>query len=376
MRPDGGHPITSARQFRRIASAVALIGVVVQLVLTSYYLGVAHAPKPHRLPVGLIATDAQAAELQKELNSGGSYRVTRYDSAADLVTAAKRRDVYGGLDLSGAAPHLYLATAAGPAAATALKTTYSAVLQQQTAASVAKLAAAGDPVPVATVEALTSPGAVTDVTPLPADDRNGGSLGMLVQALALGGTVASLGLGRLIPRARRSWRRGVGHLTTLIVYALGSAAIVLWSMSWFGVGADADHSTLFWAFGLVSLAITGSTAGLVALIGPAGAAAGFFYFAIGTVISGASIPPEFLPTWGRQLGQALPTGAGTQLVRDSLYFPDAPLGHPLLVLGLYAGLGALAILVTNILPNRSNRTAELPMPGTQPSTPGEDPTRT
>ncbi|WP_218617279.1 ABC transporter permease [Cryptosporangium aurantiacum] len=358
--------ITSARQFRRIAAAVALVGVVVQLVLTSYYLGMAHAPKPHHLPVGLIATDAQAAELQQELNGGGSYRVTRYDAAADLITATERRDVYGGLDLSGATPHLYLATAAGPSAATTLKTTYTAVLQKQTAAAVAKLAAAGDTVPLATVETLTNPGTITDVVPLPADDRNGGSLGMLVQALALGGTVASLGLGRLIPRARRSWRRGVGHLTTLVVYALASAAIVLWSMSWFGVGADADSATLFWGFSLVSLAITGSTAGLVALIGPAGAAAGFLYFTIGTVISGASIPPEFLPTWGRILGQALPTGAGTQYVRDSLYFPDAPLGGPLLILGLYAGLGALAVLVTNILPNRANRTAELPMPGTTP----------
>ncbi|WP_035856746.1 ABC transporter permease [Cryptosporangium arvum] len=354
-------PITSARQFRRIAATVATIGVLVQLLLTSYYLGMAHAPKPHHLPVGLIASDAQARELHTELNATGSYRVTRFDTAAELERATRRREVYGGLDVSGATPHLYLATAAGPSAANVLKTTFTAVLQKRTAAVVATL---GTPVPLQTVRVLTTPGTVTDVVPLPADDRNGGSLGMLVQALALGGTVASLGLGRLIPRARRSWRRGVGHVTTLVVYALASAAIVLWSMSWFGVGADADHATLYWGFGLVSLAITGSTAGLVALIGPAGAAAGFLYFTIGTVISGASIPPEFLPTWGQHLGQALPTGAGTQYVRDSLYFPDAPLGHPLLVLALYAGLGTLAVLITNALPNRSDRTAELPMPGT------------
>jgi len=353
--------ITSARQFRRIAATVALVGVAIQLVLTSYYLGMAHAPRPHHLPVGLIATDAQARELESELNADGSYRVTRYASAAALTAATEQREIYGGLDVTGQTPHLYLATAAGPSAANVLRTTFTTVLQKRTAAAVAELA---DPVPAAAVRALTAPGTITDVVPLPADDRNGGSLGMLVQALALGGTVASLGLGRLIPRARRSWRRGVGHLTTLVVYALASAAIVLWSMSWFGVGANADHSTLFWGFGLVSLAITGSTAGLVALIGPAGAVAGFLYFTIGTVISGASIPPEFLPTWGQRLGQALPTGAGTQYVRDSLYFPDAPLAHPLLVLGLYAGLGALAILVTNVLPNRADRTAELPMPGT------------
>jgi hypothetical protein len=321
----------------------------------------AHAPKPRHLPVGLIATDARTAELSAELNANDSYRVTRFTAAADLVAATKRREIYGGLDLSGTTPRLYLASAAGPSAANVLRTTFTTVLAKQTATAVAELTG---PVPVTTVETLTAPGTITDVVPLPADDRNGGSLGMLVQALALGGTIASLGLGQLIPRARRSWRRGAGHLTTLVVYARASAAIVLWSMSWFGVGADADHTTLYWGFSLVSLAITGSTAGFVALIGPAGAAAGFLYFTVGTVISGASIPPEFLPAWGQHLGQALPTGAGTQYVRDSLYFPDAPLGHPLLVLGLYAGLGALAVLITNILPNRTNRTAELPMPGT------------
>ncbi|TQS40254.1 ABC transporter permease [Cryptosporangium phraense] len=352
--------ITSARQFRRIASAVAGVGVLVQLLLTSYYLGMAHAPKPRELPVGLIANEGQAAGLEVQLNAEHSYDVTRYDTAADLIAATERREIYGGLDVTGTTPHLYVAGAAGPAAAAVLRTTFTTVLEKQTAAAVAQLPGT---VPIATVRTLTAPGTITDVVPLPADDRNGGSLGMLVQALALGGTVASIGLGRLIPRARRSWRRGVGHLTTLVVYALASAAIVLWSASWFGVGRDADHSTLYWGFSLVSLAITGSTAGFVALIGPAGAAAGFLYFTIGTVISGASIPPEFLPAWGRHLGQALPTGAGTQYVRDSLYFPDAPLGHPLLILCLYAGLGALAILVTNFLPNRTDRTAELPLPG-------------
>jgi hypothetical protein len=54
----------------------------------------------------------------------------------------------------------------------------------------------------------------------------------------------------------------------------------------------------------------------------------------------------------------LPTGAGVQAVRDNLYFPDAPIGHPLLVLGLYAGIGCVVVLVTNLLANRANRTAE------------------
>jgi len=200
---------------------------------------------------------------------------------------------------------------------------------------------------------------------LPADDVNGASLGFLTQALALGGTIASVGLGRLIPRTRRSWKRGLGHVGTLLVYAIGSAAVVLWSMSWFGVGTGADGPQTFGIFSLISLAITASTAGAVAIFGPGGAVLGGLYFTLGTVISGAGILPEFLPSFGRALGEKLPTGAGVQAVRDNLYFPDAHIARHLVVLGLYAGIGILLVLITNLLPNRGDGTAEIDAKRTQ-----------
>ncbi|GIG61630.1 membrane protein [Longispora fulva] len=355
---DDAQRITSGRQFWRFALTVSVVGVAVQLALTAYYLGMGHAPKPHDLPVGVMATAAQLPKVTSTLEADGAFTVRTYPSVDAMTAAIRHRDIYGGVDLTAAEPHLYIATAAGPSAAAVLRGTYTTVMQQQTAQKLDQLAGQATEVPLTAVRALTAPPAVTDVVPLPADDRNGSSIGFLVQALALGGTIASTGLGQLIPRARRQARRGLAHMTTLIVYALGSAAIVLWSMSWFGVGAGANHMALFWEFTLVSLAITASTAGAVSLIGPAGALAGLFYFTIGTVISGASIPPEFLPAFGHHLGQALPTGAGVQAVRDSLYFPAVSLHRPLTTLALYAGLGCLVILVTNALPNRSDRTSE------------------
>jgi hypothetical protein len=240
-----------------------------------------------------------------------------------------------------------------------MRTTYVGVVQQQTAAQLAALAKQDDRMPVAQAQALNTPPVITDVVPLPADDVNGVSLGFLTQALALGGTVASMGLGRLIPRAKRSLRRGIAHVSTLVAYAIGSAAVILESMSWFGVGKGADRSELLAIFALISLAITGSTAGSVALFGPAGALIGAAYFTLGTVISGASILPEFLPALGRRVGEHLPTGAGVQAVRDNLYFPDAAIAGHLTVLGLYAGIGCIVVLVTNMLPNRTDHTSEV-----------------
>lgn len=347
--------ITSARQFRRFALVVCLAGAAVQLVLTAYYLGMGHKAAPHDLPVGLVAPAAKQQAITELLEDGDRFAVSGFASVAALESAIEKRDVYGGVDVTAAQPHLYVASAAGPAAASLLRATYTSVVAQQTAEQLAAL----DTITIEQARTLAATPAVTDVVPLPSDDTNGVSLGFLTQALALGGTIASVGLGRLIPRTRRSWKRGLAHLATLIVYAVSSAAVILWSMTWFGVGTGANHAEMFGIFALVSLAITGSTAGAVALLGPGGALVGALYFTVGTVISGASILPEFLPAFGRVLGENLPTGAGVQAVRDNLYFPSAPIGSHLLVLALYAGVGCLLVLVTNLLPNRSDRVSEV-----------------
>jgi hypothetical protein len=364
--PEGGRTvsddddmISSVSQFRRFALAVCVIGVAVQLGLTAYYLSMGHKAGPHHLPVGLVSTAAKRPAVVDLLEKNGAYRVHDYPTAEALTTAIRKRTVYGGVDITSTQPRLYVAGAAGAAAANLLKATFTAVVVQQNEAALTALSASQPSVTVSQAQQLVAAPLITDLVPLPADDVNGVSLGFLTQALALGGTIASIGLGRLIPRTRRSWMRGAGHLTTLLVYAVGSAAGVLWSMSWFGVGSGADHTELLGIFALVSLAITASTAGAVALIGPAGAMVGALYFTVGTVISGASILPEFLPTFGRALGENLPTGAGVQAVRDDLYFPDAPIGPHLLVLGLYAGIGCLLVLITNLLPNRRDRTSEV-----------------
>ncbi|MBG0832971.1 ABC transporter permease [Planomonospora sp. ID67723] len=351
--------ITSARQFTRFALAVSVLGIMLQLALNAYYLSVGHAPSPHDLPVGVVGAPAQRQALTAQLEKDGAFAVTVYDSPQRLTGAIRGKDVYGGVDLTAERPTLYLASAAGPSAANLLRTTFITAIAEQTGKQVRTLVDQGRPVPAATVAALTAPPAVTDVVPLPAADRNGAALGFLVQALVLGGTIASTGLGRLIPLTPRSHQRGLGHVATLVVYALGSAAVVLWTMSWFDVGTGADAGRLLAEFTLISLAITASTAGAVALIGPAGALLGLGYFTVGTVISGAGVLPEFLPDPARAIGQALPPGAGVSAVRDSMYFPTADISGPLLTLGLYAGLGCLIVLVTNTLPNRSRRHSEV-----------------
>ncbi len=359
--PEGTTPsptITSKRQFRKFAFAIALFGVIIQLALSVYYLDVGHAPHPHDVPVGIIGSAQQRQPIVDQVNKQGGFDITVYDSTTALTEAVDKRKSYGGLDVSGATPHLYVATAAGPTASTFMKTAFTTAIQERVNEQIAQLSAAGKPVPIPTLQALTTPAPVTDLVALPDNDKYGSSLSFLVQALALGGTIASAGLGTLIPRTRRSVKRGIGHLATLIVYAAGSAAAVLGSMKLFDIGVGANRAALFATFFLVSLAITASIAGFVALIGQAGMAAGLIYFGVGTVISGASIPSEFLPTAARIIGQALPTGAGAHAVRDSLYFPAASISGPLLILAAYAVIGCAVVLFTNIRGSRGSSEIE------------------
>jgi len=352
------------RTFRHTTILLVTVGALVQLVLSAYYLSIGHAPAPHNLPVAVVAAADQQESVRQQIEHGGSFRVTFATDAGQIRSDILRKDVYGGLDLSGATPHLYIASAAGTGASNAIRSAFTAVINNRVAQNVKKLEAAGGPVPLSTVQQLTSPAAITDVAPLPGSDTTGGSVGLLIQALALGATVAALGLGRLVDRRRRSLVQGASHVAMMVLYSVASAAVVLMVAGWFGVPASGSRWSLFLSFLLVSLAITGSTAAFVSLFGPAGSLVGTLYFTLGVIISGSSILPEFLPTAGRVFGQALPTGAGVAAIRDSLYFPDAPVRTPLTVLGLYAGIGLGAVLVINAFsPSRRRRAGVAVPPG-------------
>src|SRR3954466_13588138 len=87
-------------RFRRFALAVCVIGMLVQLGLTAYYLGMGHRARPHHLPVGLVSPATKRAAVLNLLAQNDYFRVTDYATADDLSVAIKRRDVYGGVDVT------------------------------------------------------------------------------------------------------------------------------------------------------------------------------------------------------------------------------------------------------------------------------------
>lgn len=326
-------PLSFGAKYRRLLLAVVVLGGLTQLALGTFYLGVGHSPSPREMPIGVVGSEQQTQRLTQSLEAGGSFTVTSYGSIETLSDAIRDRTEAGGFEITQQGVVAVTAGAGGALPATALKSVAAQMNEEN-----------GSP--------QTLP---VDAVRLSDDDINGSSLGYILQVISLGGSIASLGLGRLMPRVPQSLRRGLGHVAALLVYAVFSAAIVLLFSSFFGVGNSADTWSLFLTYTLVSLAITGSTAGFVTLFGPAGSLAGGFYFLVGATISGASIPWDFLPRFWAVLGEWLPTGGGAQLIRNSLYFPQAGNGSALLCLGLYAGLGTLVVLIWNILGNSGSR---------------------
>ncbi|MEU5323467.1 hypothetical protein AB0G67_42965 [Streptomyces sp. NPDC021056] len=77
---------------------------------------------------------------------------------------------------------------------------------------------------------------------------------------------------------------------------------------------------------------------------------------IGNPLSGASTTPEMLPGWSGTLGQLLPPGAGSQLLRSTAFFDGHGSTHSVLVLTAWLGFG-VALCLASGLPKRKPRPA-------------------
>jgi hypothetical protein len=186
---------------------------------------------------------------------------------------------------------------------------------------------------------------IVDAKPLPDDDSAGSSIPLLVQLLILGGSVGILGFRTVLPRFQAGPRSGVLPIAALVAYALAFGVAVTGISEAFGVGTDAAFLDRVLVFSFISLAVTASTAAMVSMIGAAGSAvAGTLFFVIGSQISGGNTALEFLSPFWSGLGEHLPGGAGTALVRDVLYFPDASMAEPIATLAAYVGAGVLVVL--------------------------------
>jgi hypothetical protein len=141
---------------------------------------------------------------------------------------------------------------------------------------------------------------------------------------------------------RPAWRQALALTVVTGVAGLGAYLIAQPLLG----ALPHQHVATWGALVVTLLAISTTTAGLIALAGVAGLAvcAALMVF-VGNPFSGVTSAPELLPDAVRHIGQWLPPGAGANLLRSTAYFNgNGAAGHlTILLLWTAFGLGAIVI---------------------------------
>ncbi|MFD5947788.1 ABC transporter permease [Streptomyces collinus] len=314
---------------RHVIAVVVLVPVLAALALWAFAWPASRVA-PRDLPLGVAGPPAAAAQVEKQLERHeGAFEIHRYADEAAARDAIEDRSVYGAVVVTRQGPELLTASAAGPVVAQFLQ---QAVGQQ---------AAAGG----AQVKTV-------DVVPTPASDPRGAALSAAVLPLALAGIAAGAVVTLLGLRGIRAALALLGASALVGVVAAGIAH------SWLGA-LSGDWRAEAGVLALSTLAVGGAVAGLAALVGPAGTGIGAaVVMLIGNPFSGAASAPQMLPEPAGAIGQWLPPGAGTTLLRSVSSFDGAAATGPALTLAWWAVLGLGAVLLGGSL--RARRTGSEP----------------
>ena len=298
------------------------------------YVGGLHAPRPHRVPVGVVGPAEATAPIETTLRRRGDmFDVRTYPTPDAARRAIRGRDVYGAY-LPGQG-RLLSTSAFGPTASELLRATFA-----RTAAAEGR--------------ALS----VQDVTPVDPGDPEGLVpfylvIGWIVSAYLV---AAIVGLYRGMAAVTR--RDGVVRLAAFAVYAAvtGTAGTLIVEH---GYGYLSGSPWLLAGIGaLCVFAVAAATAAAESLLGIIGTAVAILAFVVlGNPSAGGPWPLEFLAPFWRAVGPWLPNWAATEAVRNAVYFDGHALTRPLAVLAVYAAAGTVLFL---LFAGRGNRVMRFP----------------
>lgn len=301
-------------------TAGVVLGVVaLQALLFTLFTWPALHAAPRDLPV-VVAGPAQAtapvaAQLRKA--QPGAFDVTTTTDPAAADRKLRHRDAFAVFVVGPTGLAVHVSSAASPIVAQAV-TQYA---QQQAAVQ-------GHQIPV------------TDVVPADRHDPHGILLALGVLPLV----VTSLAAGALLALAVRSrWARLVGA----VAYAVLAGAVSVALAKYWLHGLPGNYLVDAGVVALLALAVSAAVGGLGSLLKAPGVALGaLLAFALGLPLSGITAGgAELLPhPWGT-VGQWLPPGAASTLLRSVVYFDGAHAAGPVWTLAAWAGVGLVLLAV-------------------------------
>lgn len=303
------------------------------LCIATSFISALHDPSPYQLPVAIVAPSSVVHQVGAGLaaHAPGAFEFRTYSSTSAAVAAIESRNVDGAFIVSGGGNQLLVADAGGLGPSQALTQAFTAMS-------------------TAMGQHLT----VRDVAPLPAGNREGLSiflliLSVLVPSLIAGAVSSLVARGILAPVQ-------LGALTVFAVL-LGAGVVGIAD----GLGALTTHYLVLAAVAaLFSLSVSAPTAAL-ARIHPAGAAlASIFFFILGIPASGGPVGlAQFVPGLFRFFNPVLPASVALPSLTNVEYFAGHDVGQDLLVLGVWAAAGAVLLLT---LGQVGSKRSQVPVP--------------
>lgn len=288
------------------------IGLVIAVAFVLTYLSALHDPKPHELPVGMVASAQVVGQLGERIGESVAPREVSDEESA-------RREIEEGRLVAAYLPggRLLLAGAHGPAVTQAVTGIFT---------------------DVAAVEG--APLQVTDVVPLTAADPRGLSSFYLLFGITLAGFIFGQ-TSHMYSKQLTTTRKLVQAVVFAALVGLAGAFIA-------GPMIDVQPGSFVVVAGiLILLALVTAlvTQGFTALLGDPGILVSTLLLVIlGNATSGGAVPASFLPSGFRWLSPLLPPGAATEALNEVAYFDPDAAWQPMGVLVLWA-IGAVALVV-------------------------------
>ncbi|KAA9154196.1 DUF3533 domain-containing protein [Amycolatopsis acidicola] len=301
--------------------------LLLQLGFILSYVGAFHSPSPHGIKLAVVGPQATVEQLNEI--SGSPVKASVAASEDEARQRIMDRDAAAGfvLDPSGTKDTVLVASAGGPALATAVQEVLTKVdATQGRTVDVVDIAAPQ----VGDGRALTGFYAV---------------IGWLV-----GGYLAAAALGIAKGSRPATLRRTVVRLGAMVPYAIVSGlggALIL--DQWLGA-LDGKFLQLWWVGALLTFTAATVTMALQVLFGVIGVGVTVLIFVIlGNPSAGGAYQSELLPGFWRAIGGALPNGAGVEALRNFTYFDGHATLRPLLVIAIWAVAGLAITLIASAL---------------------------
>ena len=306
-------PSRSNPGLRRLLPSMA-IAMLSILAFTGLYTAAYKDPKPHEIPVAVVADAATASQLQAGLDRAepGGFDVRAYASESEARDDLLDTEVQGVLIPGPSGDRALVTGAFGKSPTDAVRGAFEQIS-----------AARGTEV------------VVQDLKPLPQHDSRGMSsmwtvLGTVVPSMTFGAILTLMGGG--LP-ARTRWLALATFAPLAGLMSAFTADVVVgaldgafWSVAGIsavlGLGVAAAVHGLGRSFGLPGLGLSV----LVLLV-------------LGQASSGGAVTPLLVPDFFGTVAPYLPTGAGVTMVRNVVYFDGAAIIQPLLVMASWFLLG-------------------------------------